>query len=599
MRIKMLSPVTINRIAAGEVIERPASAVKELVENAIDAGARQVDVVLHQGGRNLIAVTDDGCGMTRDELEMAVERHTTSKLNEDDLLDIRHFGFRGEALPSIGSVSRMTITSRRQGTEMAWALTVSGGEKANPMPASLAEGTKIEVRDLFFATPARLKFLKSERVEQQHAVEIITRLAMAHPEVAFSLSNENRSLLRAPATQGSMRERRLARLSTLLGEAFRDNTLLVEAEREGVRLSGYIGLPTFNRGTASEQYLFVNNRPVRDKVLLGATKAAYLDFLARDRHPVLALFIDIPLAEVDVNVHPTKAEVRFRNSGTVHGLMCGALKNTLQQAGHRAATTVAHAALDSFTPRIAPKPVVQPSLSYNAPRISPEVKEQSFTYQAPSSYYPAPAPKEVPTPPPVEEIRADYPLGQAKCQLHSTYIVAETQSGIVVVDQHAAHERLVYERMKQARAAQQVATQHLLIPEIVELKENIFDRLLACRDQLAGLGLVFEVFGTNAVMVRETPPLLGPVHAAKLVRDIGDDLLEYNEGVTLAEMLEHVLETMACHGSVRAGRVMNIQEMNALLREMEATPHSGQCNHGRPTYVELKREDLEKLFGRR
>lgn len=602
MRIKTLSPVTINRIAAGEVIERPASAVKELVENAIDAGATRIDVTLHQGGRNLITVQDNGSGMTREELEVAVERHTTSKLNESNLLDIQHFGFRGEALPSIGSVSRMTVTSRRQGEDMAWALTITGGEKAQPAPASLTEGTKLEVRDLFFATPARLKFLKSERVEQQHTVEMLTRLAMAHPEVAFSLANESRNLLKAPPTQGTPEERRIARLTQLLGQSFADNTVAVESQREGVVLSGYIGLPTFNRGTASEQYLFVNNRPVRDKVLLGATKAAYLDFLARDRHPVLVLFIDIPCEEVDVNVHPTKAEVRFRDSRLVHGLITGALKNALQGAGHRASTTVSETALNSFTPHILPaSPSVQPSFTYTAPtRPSPEAREQSHHYQAPLRYYPEPvAAPPVLAPAAVDIPAREQPLGIARCQLHTTYIVTETENSIVIVDQHAAHERLVYEKMKQGLEKTGLARQHLLLPEIVELPAPILDKIIAQRDNLAKLGLTLEPFGEQAVIIRETPALLGAVNVQQLVKDIGDDLLEFGEGVTLSEALEHVSETMACHGSVRAGRKLNIEEMNALLREMEATPHSGQCNHGRPTYVELQLGDIEKLFGRR
>lgn len=601
MRIKTLSPVTINRIAAGEVIERPASAVKELVENAIDAQATRIDVILHQGGRNLISITDDGYGMSKEELELAVERHTTSKLNETNLLDIQHFGFRGEALPSIGSVSRLTLTSRRKDEELAWSLTVDGGEKGKTIPASLAQGTRIEVRDLFFATPARLKFLKSERVEQQHTVEMLTRLAMAHPEVAFTLSTENRVLLKAPATQGTKEERRVERLKSLLGQEFADNTVMVDSEREGVSLSGYVGLPTFNRGTASAQYLFVNNRPVRDKVLLGATKAAYLDFLARDRHPILVLFIDIPFEEVDVNVHPTKAEVRFRSSGTVHGLITGAVKNALQTAGHRASTTVSQAALNSFTPHITPTmPSVQPKFTYTSPAPSSEAKERSHQYQAPSQYYTAPSPIPATSAPSATTYEAaDAPLGLARCQLHTTYIVAETTDGIVIVDQHAAHERLVYEQMKQDQQQNGIAKQHLLLPEIVELPAPILDKIISYRKQLSHLGLTVEAFGENAVIIRETPALLGAANVQQLIKDIGDDLLEFSEGVALAGALEHVLETMACHGSVRAGRKLNIEEMNALLREMESTPHSGQCNHGRPTYVALKRDDIEKLFGRR
>ncbi len=589
--LRLLSPVTVNRIAAGEVIERPASAVKELVENAIDAGATQVDVTLWQGGRNLIRVSDNGCGMTAEELSMAVERHVTSKLPDDDLTMIRQLGFRGEALPSIGSVSRMAITSRPAGTESAWKIEVIGGEKAQAEPASFNQGTAIEVRDLFFATPARLKFLKSERAELGYVSDTLKRLAMANPGIGFSLKTEAKEVLRY---QADMLGSHLARLSAIMGKEFSENAVAIDAEREGIRLTGYASLPTFNRATSTEQYLFVNNRPVKDRLLLGAIRGAYQDFLARDRHPVLALFIDIDPQDVDVNVHPAKAEVRFKDSGIVRGLIVGALKHALSEAGHRASTTISIAALSAFVPEQRPlsyayQPATQP--------MSRHMAEISHTFQQPLAI---PSVRSFEAP--VEHVMtqpASYPLGLARCQLHETYIVAQTDDSIVIVDQHAAHERLVYERMKNALEASGMARQRLLIPEVVELDPADAERLLKHGEKLEKLGLAVESFGEGAVVVRETPAMLGEVDAAQLVRDLVDDIIEHGETISLDEALEHVAETMACHGSVRAGRRLTIDEMNALLREMEATPYSGQCNHGRPTYVELKLQDVEKLFGRR
>lgn len=588
--LRLLSPVIINRIAAGEVIERPASAVKELVENAIDAGATQIEVTLWQGGRNLIRVSDNGCGMSADELSLAVERHATSKLPDDDLTMIRQLGFRGEALPSIGSVSRMSITSRPANADAAWKIEVIGGEKSAPEPASFNQGTAIEVRDLFFATPARLKFLKTERAEQGHVSDTLKRLAMANPAVGFSLRTEVKEVLRY---QADMLGSHLVRLSAIMGKEFGDNAVAIDAEREGIRLTGYASLPTFNRATSTEQYLFVNNRPVKDRLLLGAIRGAYQDFLARDRHPVLALFIDIDPQDVDVNVHPAKAEVRFKDSGIVRGLIVGALKHALSAAGHRASTTVSAAALGAFIPEQRPLSYAyQPS----AQPLSHHMADISRTFQQPLAM-PSMRVFEASQEPVVAQ--SEYPLGLARCQLHETYIVAQTQDSIVIVDQHAAHERLVYERMKQALEAKGMARQRLLIPEVVELEPADAERLLKHSEKLEKLGLSIEGFGEGAVVVRETPAMLGEVDAAQLVRDLVDDIIEHGETISLDEALEHVAETMACHGSVRAGRRLTIDEMNALLREMEATPYSGQCNHGRPTYVELKLQDVEKLFGRR
>ena len=602
MTIRILSAATINRIAAGEVVERPASAVKELVENAIDAGARRIDVVMEDGGKTLIAVTDDGHGMGSRALALAVERHATSKLADgDDLMNITELGFRGEALPSIAAVSRMTITSREEGAGEAWSITVEGGAKGDAQPAALGRGTRVEVRDLFYATPARLRFLKTARTEIDYAADAMRRLAMAHPAAAFGLTADGRAALRLEAAQGALLDARLDRLAAVMGRGFADNALAIEAEREGVRLTGYAGLPTLNRGNAQAQYLFVNGRPVRDKLIYGALRGAYADFLARGRHPMVALFITLDGGAVDVNVHPTKAEVRFRDAGLVRGLIVGALKHALAGAGHRAATTVSEAALAAFRPHEGPAlPLAAHSGgSYRsaAPPRHSGLAEAAAAYAAPlaAGFAPPSARGE----PAADDAALGYPLGAARGQLHATYIVAQTDDGIVIVDQHAAHERLVYERMKVALAAQGVARQGLLIPEVVDLDAQAVARLEPRLGQLAELGLVIEPFGPGAVVVRETPALLGECDIQGLVRDLADDLAALGETLALKERLDEVCSTMACHGSVRAGRALTLAEMDALLREMEATPHSGQCNHGRPTYVELKLADVEKLFGRR
>ena len=604
--LRRLPPETINRIAAGEVVERPASVVKELVENALDAQAQSIDIEIEEGGKARILIADDGHGMSRDELLLAVERHATSKLAPDeegewDLLAISTMGFRGEALPSIGSVARLNLTTQRSGQD-AWALRVHGGTQSGPEPAPPLglSGTRIEVRDLFFAVPARLKFLKSERAESMAISDVIKRLAMARPDVAFTLSSNGRTTLRLMA-KGMDEAARLARLDDILGHDFAQNSIEIDQEREGVRVTGFAGLPTYHQGSNRHQYLFVNGRPVRDKLLHGAVRGAYADFLARDRHPALALFVDLDPHKVDVNVHPAKAEVRFADPGLVRGLIVGALRHGLAGAGHRASTTTAGFALGRAMPEGTQSGGGANPLSYqsmapwshqSAPRPSLGENARFAAFDAPSAQHETQAPAAV-------EEGQHLPLGAARAQVHETYIVTQTADGIVIVDQHAAHERLVYEDMKKALAASGVTAQALLVPEIVELDEASAERVLARADELNELGLTLEAFGQGAVAVRATPALLGNVDATRLVRDLADDLAEFDSALSLKERLEEVCSTMACHGSVRAGRRLNAAEMNALLRQMEATPHSGQCNHGRPTYVELKLKDIERLFGRR
>ncbi len=609
MTIRRLPETLVNRIAAGEVIERPAAAVKELVENAIDAGARRIDVTLGEAGRALIAVVDDGKGMAPDELSLAVERHATSKLPDDDLLAIRTLGFRGEALPSIGAVARLTIVSRPHGAAEGWSISVEGGAKAEPVPASAPPGTRVEVRDLFYATPARLKFLKGERAEREACEDAIARLAMAHPEIAFSLTADGRAILKLPAATGGGDAARLSRVSAVIGKDFFDNASALDARRsdpEGeVRLSGHAGLPTYNRATAQHQYLFVNGRPVRDKLLAGAVRGAYADFLARDRHPAVALFLELPTHLVDANVHPAKTEVRFRDPARIRGLIVASLKEALDRAGFRASTRVAVEALELARAHAAPPP--QYAFAAPGPANMPArtfapgaaLAERSVEWQAPAGPRPAfgvSAPAAAPVP---DAAAGDLPLGIARAQLHETYIVAQTKDGIVIVDQHAAHERLVYERMKEALDAGGVKRQTLLIPEIVELDEGSAAAIAGKAGELAELGLVVEPFGPGAIAVRETPALLGELDVKGLVRDLADEIAEHGAALSLKERLADVCGTIACHGSVRAGRRLTGPEMDALLRQMEATPHSGQCNHGRPTYVELKLADIEKLFGRR
>jgi DNA mismatch repair protein MutL len=607
MPIRRLPQETVNRIAAGEVVERPASAVKELVENAIDAGASRIEIQALQGGLSRILVSDDGSGLGKDELSLAVERHATSKLAPDDagewdLLHISTLGFRGEALPSIGSVARLTLASRARGAGEAWAIAVDGGLVGAAQPAAFAgdHGLRAEVRDLFYATPARLKFMKSERSESLAIAEEVRRQAMAHEAVGVSLEIDGRRVLRLPPEHPGP-EGRLKRLSAVLGREFEENALLLEHEREGVRLSGYAGLPTYSRGNAAHQYLFVNGRPVRDRLLQGALRAAYADFLARDRHPTAALFIELDPRELDVNVHPAKAEVRFRDPGLVRGLIVGGLRHALAGAGHRASTTVSAAALGGFRPESmgtaplwrSPGPAWRPGTAN--PAWAGEIRATELPGVAePAARFEGVPAEAGPAIDPVEQ-----PLGAARAQLHETYVIAQTRDGIVIVDQHAAHERLVYERMKDEMALGQVARQSLLLPEVVNLDPADAERVVGRAGELAELGLILEGFGPGAILVRETPALLGETDVQGLVRDIADDLAENDAPLALKERMGEICGTMACHGSVRAGRRLNAVEMNALLRQMEATPHSGQCNHGRPTYVELKLSDIEKLFGRR
>jgi len=619
--IRQLDDSAINRIAAGEVVERPASAVKELVENAVDAGARRILVEVADGGKTLIRVTDDGVGMTPEDLPLALSRHATSKIDGSDLLNIHTFGFRGEALPSLGAVGRLTITSRAQGHEAAQIEISSGGQAAPVKPAGLRVGTIVELRDLFFATPARLKFMRSDRAENQAISDVVKRLAMAEPSIGFTLRDvsgdgEGRVTFRADPLPGDLFDALHGRLAHVIGREFAENALRIDANRDGLRLYGYAALPTYSRGAAVTQFLFVNTRPVKDKMLTGALRAAYMDFLSRDRHPAAALFIDCDPEQVDVNVHPAKSEVRFRDPGIARGLIVSSLRHALADAGHRASTTVAGATLGAMRPE-------EPTASggpriYQMERPSYGARQQSYAAQSPEQpptlSYPAPPSTETPgfaelsdaysgqtieTPDPQPDHPSeDLPLGAARGQVHENYIIAQTRDGMVIVDQHAAHERLVYEQLKIQMAANGVTAQALLIPEIVQLSEGDCARLLDVSDELYKFGLGIEPFGGNAIAVRETPALLGEVNAEAMLRDILDELDDQGESQLVQARIEAILSRVACHGSIRSGRRMRGEEMNALLREMEATPHSGQCNHGRPTYVELKLADIERLFGR-
>ncbi|PHQ94563.1 MAG: DNA mismatch repair endonuclease MutL [Marinosulfonomonas sp.] len=594
--IRQLDDTAINRIAAGEVVERPASAVKELIENALDAGAHRIEVSYADGGKTLIRVVDDGHGISAADLPLAMSRHATSKIDGSDLLNIHTFGFRGEALPSLGAVGRLTITSRVDGADAAM-IRVAGGAMEAVKPAALSAGTVVELRDLFYATPARLKFLRTDRAEVQAIGDVVKRLAMAEPFVSFTLRDvsgggEGRLTFRADAETGDLFDALHGRLRQVLGAEFAENALKIDAEREGIALTGYAALPTFSRGSAVMQYLYVNGRPVRDKLLIGALRGAYFDFLSRDRHPAAVLFLECDPHQVDVNVHPAKSEVRFRNPGLARGLIVSALRHALAQAGHRASTTVAGATLGAFRPEPTGR-------VYQMDRPSRGALAASYAAQAPafeggfgeaSARFETPIEADAPT---------DLPLGAARAQVHENYIIAQTADGMVIVDQHAAHERLVYEKLKAQMAENGVAAQALLIPEIVELSEGDAARLLEMADDLARLGLKLEPFGAGAIAVREMPAILGAINAKQMILDILDELADLGDSMTVQARIEAILSRVACHGSIRSGRRMQADEMNALLREMEATPHSGQCNHGRPTYVELKLLDIERLFGRK
>ena len=602
--IRPLDDAAINRIAAGEVVERPASAVKELVENALDAGATRISIDYADGGKTLIRVTDDGCGIPPADLPLALSRHATSKIDGSDLLNIHTFGFRGEALPSLGAVGRLSITSRAPGQHAA-EITVSGGQMGAVKPAALNAGTIVTLRDLFFATPARLKFMRTDRAEAQAITDIVKRLAMAEPFVGFTLRDvsgggEGRVTFRADPESGDLFDALHGRLARILGAEFAENALRIDANRDGLSMTGYAALPTYSRGSAVAQYLFVNGRPVRDKMLTGALRAAYFDFLSRDRHPAAALFIDCDPQLVDVNVHPAKSEVRFRDPGTARGLIVSGLRHALTEAGHRASTTVAGATLGAF------KPEPSGARVYQMDRPSGQVRAASYRAQAPAfqemqaAYSARVEPEGIETGAhgPDETPPTQLPLGAARAHLHENYIVAQTADGMVIVDAHAAHERLVYEKLKAQMAENGVASQALLIPEIVEMPEADASRLLDLSDDLACLGLMLEPFGPGAIAVRETPAILGQCDARAIVQDILDELADQGDSLTVQARIEAILSRVACHGSVRTGRRLQADEMNALLREMEATPHSGQCNHGRPTYVELKLADIERLFGR-
>lgn len=610
MPLRLLPPTLVNRIAAGEVLERPASAVKELIENALDAGATKIDVILNEGGKAALTVIDNGQGMTPQEMTLAVERFATSKLPEDDLFDIRFLGFRGEALPSIASVSRMTLISKTKDADTAWSLFIEGGLKHDPEPTAAPFGTRVEVRDLFYAVPARLKFLKSTQTETSYIQEIIEKLALAYPSVSFSLSDEKKKRLDLKAVSN---EDKIKRVAQIIGEDFIENAMPLNVEHNGIALSGFVGLPTFNKATAGSQYFFVNGRPVRDKVLLSAIKGAYHELLASDRFPALVLFLNVPREDVDVNVHPTKAEVRFRNAQAVRGMIVTAVRQALMESGHRTSSALATQALDvslpdpAFLPcRAAPNfptdpPKAKSSFAFRQPQKNYSFKETRALFKA-NEAFSAPITENLPDPIAVEQQTQSEqfpPLGLARAQLHKTYIVAQTQDGIVIVDQHAAHERLTYEKIKQNLENGSAAGQYLLLPEIVELNAEKKEAVLKQKEELEKTGLLFEPFGDNAVLIRATPAVLGETDAKALMLDIADTLIEFGDSLALKERIKKIAATMACHGSVRAGRKLDASEMNALLRQMETVPYSGQCIHGRPTYIELKLKDIEKLFGRR
>lgn len=602
--IRQLDEAAINRIAAGEVVERPASAVKELVENALDARATRITVDYADGGKTLIRVTDDGCGMTAEDLPLALSRHATSKIDGSDLLNIHSFGFRGEALPSLGAVGRLTISSRAADSD-GCTLSVEGGRMGQVRPAALTRGTVVELRDLFYATPARLKFMRSDRAEMGAIADVVKRLALAEPHVGFTLRDvsggEARVVFRADPENGDFFDALHRRVATVLSRDFAENALAIDAERDGLRLAGYAALPTYSRGSSVAQFLFVNGRPVLDRMLFGALRAAYMDVLSRDRHPAAVLNLIVDPQRVDVNVHPAKSEVRFREPDLARGLIVSGLRHALAGAGHRASSTVAGETLAAFRPE-APAPMA-PRV-YQMDRASQPALARAFQFQAPlpaqdtMGFAEAPTARVEALAEPAPDLTSR-PLGAARAQLHENYIIAQTSTGMVIVDQHAAHERLVYERLKTQAEGAGIAAQSLLIPEIVELSAADAARLLAVAEDLAKLGLVVEPFGGSAVAVRETPAILGRIDAEALIRDIVDDLADLGDSTRLRGRIDAVLSRMACHGSVRSGRQMRADEMNALLREMEETPLSGQCNHGRPTYVELKLADIERLFGRR
>ena len=597
MSIRRLPPHLVNRIAAGEVVERPASALKELVENALDAGARRIAISLSGGGLDRIEVADDGGGMTPPEMALALERHCTSKLPDEQIESVATLGFRGEALPSIASVARLTLESRPAGSD-GWRRAVDNGAVVDEGPAALPPGTRVVVEELFARVPARRKFMRSARAEYAACLDAVRRLAMARPDIAFSLDHDGRRALATTAGQG-----RPDRVAALTDRDLADNAVPIDfvrpIESGTMTLGGVAGLPTFNRGVADHQYLFVNGRPVKDRLLIGAIRGAYAEMLPRDRHAVVALFLDLPASEVDVNVHPAKTEVRFREPAVVRGLIVSGLRRALDEAGHRAVQRPSETALAAWTQEpVDDRPGFAAAAAGSWPESGGDAGAASLVRDRPTFFTAPPAARAEPawSPPPQT---AAHPLGVARGQIAKTYVVAEAEDGLVLVDQHAAHERLVLERMRAALAGGRVASQSLLIPEVVELDEPACDRLEARLAELSDFGLDLERFGARAMLVRATPALLGQTDPRGLVADLADELAAYDQTLSLRERLDHVASTMACHGSVRAGRILSVTEMNALLREMEATPHSGQCNHGRPTWVKLAHADIEKLFGRR
>ncbi|MBY0462446.1 MAG: DNA mismatch repair endonuclease MutL [Alphaproteobacteria bacterium] len=598
-RIKLLDLGLINQIAAGEVIERPAAAVKELVENSIDAGATKIEVSLRDGGRTLIQVIDNGYGMNPEDLTLCVERHATSKLNTGDLFNIHSFGFRGEALPSIGSVSRLSIISKPQGQETAFQLDVEGGVKSDLTPASYPFGTRVVIRDLFYATPARLKFLKSPTTELGHSTDYLNRLALAHPSIEFTLKEGSRVVFHYPSC-ATFPER----LKAVLGREFSENSRQVTAIRDHMEINGWISLPTYNSSQSTEQYLFVNDRPIKDKSLSAAIRVAYQDFLPSNRYPSLAVFLKIDPSEVDVNVHPAKAEVRFREAQVIRGLFISALKQTLHETTHETSAHLARDAVAILRDSSTQAGIVKKNYpaAFSAAQSIPLQGRISSVYG--SGNYQARAfideAASIVNESFQDETEEDlYPLGLAKAQLHKTYIIAEKNDSLVIVDQHAAHERLVYEKMKEQYQENKIRSQTLLLPEIINLTENDIHLLTPYLEELERLGIGIEVFGTNSLVIRQIPALLSGVDVASMIKDLIADLKELGTSYSLTEKLHEVLSTLACHSSIRAGKTMSIPEMNALLRQMENTPHSGQCNHGRPTYIELQKDDIEKLFGRR
>ncbi len=619
MPIRVLPSNLVNQIAAGEVIERPASVIKELVENAIDAGADKIEVTLVGGGKNLITVSDNGKGISPEELPLAVERHATSKLPDNDLFNINFLGFRGEALPSIASVAKMTISSRQKGADSGWQISVNGGDKGEVKPAAVTYGTKIEVRDLFYTTPARLKFMKSDSSEAAQCVDMLQRIALANPQISFYLESDGKKKVALNACQGELFDRRQRRVADVMGGEFEENSVAIDAHNDFCKISGFIGVPTYNKANSLSEFLFVNNRPVRDKLILGAIKGAYQDMMTSGRYPACAVFIEVEPMYVDVNVHPTKAEVRFYDNGAIRGLLVGSIRHALSFGGQKSAETgglehLLERTIEGEETDLASLHAPQPSENYMLREPAAGFASTPFNHvhsfgggraKSTASTMSIPALESkfsvrVAEEPAAETVAEVGELGLAKAQFHNTYIISQTEDSIVIIDQHAAHERITMERMKQSMSKhEQVPTQMLLLPEVVDLSLSEKENILEYAPQLSQLGLRLEEFGTSAVLVREIPALLGDTDVKKLVKDMAAEISEWGGEYALSDKIHHICATIACHGSVRAGRPLNIEEMNRLLRDMEKTEHSGQCNHGRPTYVKIKLADIEKLFERR